>query len=155
MTYCKCYHVTKHRSLHGWIINTKSNTGSFRAPPCKNDFWTLCMLSKDIVYLFNLTTLSKIVAYAALNSAMVMNDTLEGPWKESNLSISACTRRDLGEPWITSAKVLYPKDGGYMFLQSPRNHLPDYGITPVKNAVIIFLTLRTSNVIQSNQSRAE
>jgi hypothetical protein len=28
------YHVTKLRSLHGWIINTKSNTGSFHAPPC-------------------------------------------------------------------------------------------------------------------------
>jgi hypothetical protein len=29
-----CYHVTKHRSLHGWIINIRSNTGSFCAPPC-------------------------------------------------------------------------------------------------------------------------
>jgi hypothetical protein len=29
-----CYYVTEHRSLHGWIINTKSNNGSFRAPLC-------------------------------------------------------------------------------------------------------------------------
>jgi hypothetical protein len=29
-----CYHVTKHCSLHSWIINSKSNTGSFRAPSC-------------------------------------------------------------------------------------------------------------------------
>jgi hypothetical protein len=29
-----CYHVTKHSSLHGWIFNTKLNTGLFRAPLC-------------------------------------------------------------------------------------------------------------------------
>jgi hypothetical protein len=29
-----CYRVTKYNSLHGRIINTKSNTGSFRATLC-------------------------------------------------------------------------------------------------------------------------
>jgi hypothetical protein len=29
-----CYHITQHLSLHGWIFNTKSNTGSFLASSC-------------------------------------------------------------------------------------------------------------------------
>jgi hypothetical protein len=48
MTYRNFYHVTKHRSLHGWIINTKSNTGSFRAPPCRWEI--LKLLRVHILY---------------------------------------------------------------------------------------------------------
>jgi hypothetical protein len=103
------------------------------------------------VYLFNLTTLSKIVDYAALNSEMVMNNKVERIGKDHILSVSACTKRDLEKPRITSADVFYPKNGGCKFLQSAGNHLSDYGVTSLKNAVLIFPTLRTSILIQSNQ----
>jgi hypothetical protein len=125
---------------------------SVLAPTCLTLIFELsaCYL-RYFVCLFNLTTLSKIMGYAALNFGMVINDKVWRTWKGNTLSISACTKRNVGKPWITSVKVFYRKDGGYKFLQSAGNHLSGYGVTPLKNAVIVFPILRTSNLIQSNQ----
>jgi hypothetical protein len=69
-----CYHVTKHRSLHGWIFNTNSNTGTFCAPFCTSDInYMLQKIKLHWLYVSSVTLTLRICIMLCPSSPMMVD----------------------------------------------------------------------------------